>query len=296
MSMEQRQNILSKEKALFLIEKTQQIKRKCLEMCVNAGTGHLTTAFSCAEIVTALYYEVMNYSGSAKQPGDDHFLMSKNHGSVITYPIFADLGWISEDELMSFMKNGSRLGGHGKRNIPGTEFSGGSLGIGLGVGAGLAYGLRMTGDTANTFVILGDGECYEGSVWEAAMFAGHQKLDNLVAIVDRNRLALTDFTEHMLSLESMKSKWSAFNWEVTEVDGHDIRQVVNALRWAVEYQGKPVCVLADTEKGHGIPSMCNNPFMHGVAPKGTAAKKAFDELEQEYGKLLGEEKARDEWR
>lgn len=279
---------MTKERQLFLLEKTYYMKRKCLEMCVNAGIGHVTSAFSCAEIIAVLYYEVMRYEKRSWQPAGDHFIMSKNHGSVITYPVFADLGWLPEDELMRFMKDGSRLGAHGKRSIPGVEFAGGSLGIGLGVGTGLAYGLRLAGDAGNTFVLVGDGECYEGSIWEAAMFAGHHKLDNLIVVVDRNHLACTDFTEHMLGLESMRNKWAAFNWEVAEIDGHDLGQIENTLRWAVEYRGKPVCILADTEKGHGIPFMCNSPFTHGEAPKGESIEKAFHALEQEHQYLLKE--------
>lgn len=271
--------MITVETRQFLLEKVKSVKWKCMEMCVNAGMGHVTSGYSCAEIVVALYYEIMNFDkGNPKATGRDRFLMSKNHGSVIVYPVFADMGWIDESELMTFMKNGSRLGGHSKLSVPGVDYAGGSLGIGLGVGAGLAYGARLSGECWNTFVLIGDGECYEGSIWEAAMFAGHCRLDNLVAIVDRNHLACTDFTENMVMIEPLADKWKAFNWDVIQVNGHDITQVVEGLRQAVESKGKPVCVIADTEKGHGIDFMCNNPFMHGEAPKGKQIAEAFQQL------------------
>ncbi len=262
--------------------KTKKIKHKCLEMCVNAGIGHVTTAFSCAEIVTALYYRIMNIDISNPDWEDrDRFIMSKNHGSVITYPILADLGFIENNELMTFMGNGSNIGGHSKICVNGVDFSGGSLGIGLGVACGLAYGARLSGKQYKTYVLVGDGECYEGSIWEAAMFAGSNNLNNLTVILDRNGMACTDFTEHMLAQESFRDKWSAFNWEVVEIDGHNMEEVVFALEKAKNYTGtKPVCIIAKTVKGHGIDFMCNNPLMHGVAPKGEQIASAFEQIDQ----------------
>ena len=280
---------MTKEQKKYLLNKLYQVKRKCLEMCVNAGTGHLTSAFSCAEIVTTLYYDVMDRREELPEQDRDHFFMSKNHGSVITYPILADLGYFDESELMTFLQNGSRLGGHTKLSVPGVEFAGGALGIGLGVGAGFAYGQRLKNGHGNTFVLVGDGECYEGSIWEAAMFAGHQKLDNLVAIVDLNKLAMTDFTAHMLNQEPMGDKWRAFGWEVREIGGHDMEQVSETLHWATGYKGKPICIIADTEKGHGIPFMCGTPFTHGAAPRGEDIPLAFDALDQEHQDLLRKE-------
>lgn len=280
---------MTKERKKYLIDKVYDTKRKCLEMCVHAGSGHVTSAFSCAEIAVVLYYDVMDLRKELPAQDRDHFIMSKNHGSVITYPILADFGYFEESELRTFLGNGSRLGPHAKMCVPGVEFAGGSLGIGLGASAGFAYGQRLRGGQGDTFVLVGDGESYEGSIWEAVMFAGHQKLDNLVAIVDRNRLACTDYTEHMLSQEPLADKWMAFGWEVREIDGHDVEQVAEALHWAAGYKGKPVCVIADTEKGHGIPFMCNNPFMHGEAPKGEKVPLAFEALEQEHYALLEKE-------
>lgn len=267
-----------------LQHKVKQIKRKCLDICVNAGLGHVTTAFSCAEIVTALFYNVMNYDPSDPSwDGRDRFIMSKNHGSVIMYPILADLGWINEDLLMTFMGDGSILGGHSKIDVPGIDFSGGSLGIGLGFACGLAYGAKLYGQKHRIYCLVGDGESYEGSIWEAAMFAGHNKLDNLTVIVDRNNMACTDFTEKMLCLEPYSDKWSSFNFNVKEIDGHNIGEIISTLNETKNNTaGKPVCIIAKTVKGHGIDFMCNDPLMHGVAPKGEKIQLAYHELEKEY--------------
>lgn len=280
---------MTKEHKKFLLEKVYNAKRKCLEMCVHAGEGHVTSAFSCAEIVTVLYYDVMDRREDLPEQDRDHFIMSKNHGSVITYPILADLGYFDAEKLMTFLQDGSPLGGHTKLCVPGVEFAGGALGIGLGTGAGFACGVRMRGGRGHVFVVVGDGESYEGSIWEAAMFAGHQRLDNLVAVVDRNGLAMTDFTANMVDQEPMADKWRAFGWEVREIDGHDVEQVAEALHWAAEYKGKPVCIIADTEKGHGIPFMCGTPFTHGAAPKGEKIPLAFEALEQSYAEMVKKE-------
>lgn len=262
-----------------LKEKTAEIKHKCLEICVNAGIGHVTTAFSCAEIMVCLYYNVMNFSLGSMD--NDKFIMSKNHGSVITYPILADLGFIEKDKLFTFMQNGSYLGGHSKIAVPGVDYSGGSLGIGLGVAAGLAYGLRLQNKTNKVYALVGDGESYEGSIWEAAMFAAHNKLTNLTVIVDRNKMACTDFTEHMLELEPYEDKWKSFGWKTVVIDGHDISQILDAFEKTGRPDGdKPVCIIANTVKGHGIDFMSNDPLMHGVAPKGEKAELAFKELER----------------
>lgn len=264
-----------------LKSKTKQIKHQCLEMSVKAGMGHVTTAFSCAEIMTALYYRVMNID--VKNPdweNRDRFIMSKNHGSMILYPILADLGYIEKNSLNTFMANGSIIGGHSKICVNGVDFSGGSLGIGFGVACGLAYGARLSKRNYKTYVLLGDGECYEGSVWESAMFGGSNKLSNMVVILDRNGMACTDFTEHMLKEESFKDKWSAFNWEVMEIDGHDMSQVVSALEYTKIYTGtNPICIIAKTVKGHGVDFMSNNPLMHGVAPRGEQIAEAFRQVD-----------------
>ncbi len=266
-----------------LREKIKEAKHKCLEMCVNAEVGHVTSAFSCVEIVASLYYEIMNINPQIPGWKDrDRFIMSKNHGSVITYPILADLGFFSQSELDFFLKNGSKLGIHSKVNVPGVDFAGGSLGIGLGVACGLAYAAKLNKENWITFTLIGDGECYEGSIWEAAMFAGHYNLNNLIVIIDRNQMCITNFTEKLLRLEPLADKWEAFNWETITINGHDTDQILAALSGVRERKNpKPLCIIADTIKGNGLTSISNKLFWHGAAPKGDQAKIAFEELERE---------------
>ncbi len=268
-----------------LAKKVAQIKHKCLELCVNAGVGHITSAFSCAEIVTVLYYEIMNINPNNPNWRErDRFVMSKNHASVITYPILADLGFIKEDEINTFLKDGSLFCLHSKINIPGIDFAGGALGIGIGTACGLAYAAKQDNSKRITFCIIGDGECYEGSVWEAALFASHNKLNNLILILDRNQLCITDFTEKMLALNSLEDKFSSFGWEVRTINGHLLSEIEESMKdIRTRNSEKPLCIVANTIKGKGIAFMENNVLMHGVAPRGDKAALAFEQLEEDNG-------------
>ena len=262
----------------ILQSKAQKAKLKVLEMCVKARLGHLTTAYSCTEILAVLYYEVMNHDPkNPKDPARDRFVMSKNHGSLMLYPILADLGYCEESELETFMQNGTRMGGHSKLTLPGIEFAGGSLGIGFGVGAGMAYADKMDKQGNITFVLIGDGECYEGSIWEAAMFASHNRLSNLVAIVDRNRLCVTDFTEQMLKLEPLAEKWRSFGWEAVEIDGHSVAELCVSFE-NIRNKKKPYVIIANTTKGNGIDFMSDAPLYHGLAPQGGEIERAFKQV------------------
>ena len=270
-----------------LQKKVKTIKKKCLDMCVNAQMGHLTSAYSCAEIVTVLYYCIMNID--SKNPNwqqRDRFIMSKNHGSLILYPILADLGFFSEEKLMSFDKNGSVIGSHSKLEIPGIDFAGGSLGMGLGVGAGIAYGARLNSEEYYTYVLLGDGECYEGSVWEAAMFAGHQKLNHLVAIVDRNHKSATDDTERIVNQEPFTDRWKSFGWNVVEINGHSLHDIIRVFTEIKESSTeKPTCIIAETVKGKGIEFMMRDRGFHGlkaISYEEEQIAKAYRQLEKEH--------------
>lgn len=263
-----------------LLNKIHYAKCKVLDMCVSAGKGHLTTAYSCAEIIGVLYYDAMRIN--PKEPlwkDRDRFIMSKNHGSLMLYPILADLGFFDSSELNTFMADGTRLGGHSKLCLPGIDYAGGSLGIGLGVSVGLAYSAQMDQKDWMTFCILGDAECYEGSVWEAAMLAGHLGLNNLVAFIDRNGLGITGFTEDILKMEPLAEKWAAFGWEVRSIDGHDIAQIQNTLSdIRVRTSKKPLMIIANTVKGHGIDFMSNEPLCHGMAPRAKDIERAYAQL------------------
>ena len=263
-------------KADVIEKKVAWAKRRILDMSINAGLGHITSSYSCSEIIGSLYYAVMRHNPQNPTWHDrDRFVMSKNHGSLMLYPILADLGYFPEEELDTFMKDGTRLGGHSKFILEGIDYAGGSLGIGLGVGAGLAYAAKMEFKDWRTFVLIGDGECYEGAIWEAAMFAAHNKLNNLIAIVDRNRLCITGFTEEVLRLEPLAQKWQSFGWDAVECDGHDIGQVLSTLDNACNVKReKPFAIIANTTKGKGIDFMSDAPLFHGIAPFGEDIEKA----------------------
>ncbi len=264
-----------------LNEKARQLKLRMLQMCIKAGFGHVTSALSCAEILTALYYDRMNIDRSNPEWAErDRLFLSKNHASVMLYPIFADFGWIDDSELDQFGSDDRRLGCHSKFGIPGIDFAGGSLGIGLGVACGSAYAAKCDNKSWKNYAVVGDGECYEGSIWEAAMFAGHNKLDNLIVFLDRNRQCATDFNEKLLRQEPFEDKWRAFGWYVDRIDGHDIKKIVDATQKAVgqNIESKPIMIVCDTVKGHGIDFMEDRLYLHGVTPKGEKAKSAIRQL------------------
>jgi transketolase len=264
-----------------LKKKAKNIRSLILEMCVGAGTGHVSSSFSCVEILVALYYgKILRYDLARPQwPGRDRFILSKGQASPLLYAVLADLGFFAKSQLSKFCQARGPFGVHLQKDVPGVEITAGSLGHGLGIGAGLALAAKMDKKRYLTFVLLGDGECHEGSVWEAAMFAAHNKLDNLVAIIDRNQLCATGFTEAMVKLDPFAGKWEAFGWEVILVDGHSFEEIIPALsRARLKHNGKPLMIIADTVKGKGISFMENHPRWHGMAPQGKQARLARAEL------------------
>ncbi|MDD5347638.1 MAG: thiamine pyrophosphate-dependent enzyme, partial [Candidatus Omnitrophica bacterium] len=198
-----------------LPDKAQYIRNQILDMCVRARTGHVTSSFSSVEILVALYYGgiIRQDKDNPQNPGRDRFILSKGQASPLLYAILADLGYFPGKELGRFCSADGIFGVHLQNDVSGVEISSGSLGHGLGVAAGIALAAKLDRKPFLTFVLLGDGECHEGSVWEAAMFAGHHQLNNLVCIVDRNRLCATDFTEHCVRLDPLDKKWTAFVWD-----------------------------------------------------------------------------------
>ena len=232
-----------------------KMRADCLRMANAAGNegAHLGGAFSCIEILAALYLEVMNFNPKKlDDPSRDRFVFSKGHGVQAQYAVFRQLGLVSEDELDTFKRSGSFLTGHPSMNPErGIEYSSGSLGQGLSLGVGSCLAMRQLGnDRSRVFVLLGDGECDEGQVWEAAMSACHYRLDNLVAIIDRNWLQYDGKTEDVVSLGSLGDKWRAFGWAVLEVDGHNFSELVPALNHRAD--GEPLAIIANTVKGKGI--------------------------------------------
>jgi len=256
-----------------LQEKAKRVRQQILEMAISSQRGHLGGSLSCVEILLALYYEVMGKH--------DRFILSKGQGCQTLYAILADLGHFPVEELRTFCQKGSRLEGHPSNNVPGVFVSSGSLGNGLGIGAGWALASKLDGMDRNIYVLLGDGECYEGSVWEAAMFASHHQLTNLIGIIDRNYQCVLDFTEDINKLEPLAYKWRAFGWNVKEVNGHNVREVVDALYHKNNHffgDTRPLMVIARTIKGKGISFMEKGIKWHGGVPNEEEVEIARREL------------------
>lgn len=247
--------------------KAAELRRTILETALRAGKGHIPPALSWVEIAVALYYGgVLNHGGGDER---DRFILSKGHGCLTLYAILADLGVLRG--LEGFGRGGSILPGHPDTEIPGIDACSGSLGHGLGVAAGMALSAKLSGKSWRTFVVLGDGELNEGSVWEAAMFAGHHKLSNLTAIVDRNRLCSANWTRDVIDLGDLRQKFSAFGWAVEYCDGHDFVQINDALR---AIRDEPKIIIAETVKGRGVPFMEASPLWHHRVPKGDEIERA----------------------
>lgn len=249
---------------------------------IGSGLGHLGGSLSSIDILTVLYFNVLNITkDNLRDPDRDRFILSKGHASIGLYSIFTLKGFISEELLSTFRKNGSILSGHPEPGIPGVEHGTGSLGHGLSVGLGMALAAKINKQEYNTYVLLGDGELQEGQVWEAAMCASHYKLDNLIAIVDRNGLQIDGSTEEILGLENLKLKWKAFGWKVKTVNGHSISQLVKVLKNSTQHDGIPTVIIAHTIKGKGVNYMENQVKWHGGAPKGEEADRALNQLEKQ---------------
>lgn len=269
------------KKITELEKKANWVRKELLEMCARAGSGHVTSAFSCTEILVALYYGGILHFNPANPDWEerDRFILSKGHAGVALYPILADLGFFPISELRNFAQAGSFLAVHAESNAPGIEAVTGSLGHGLGLGAGLALAAKMDRKLYMTVTLLGDGECYEGSIWEAAMFAGHYQLNNLVAIIDRNWLCVTDFTENCLRLDPLDDKWKSFGWDVVTIDGHSFEEIFTALKnFRSRRSSKPLMIIANTVKGKGVSFMEDKLLWHYVVPAGDQLEMARKEL------------------
>ncbi len=257
----------------------KKLRRSIVTMIAEAGSGHPGGSLSAVEIVTALYFSVLRYDPQDPSlPERDRFILSKAHACPVLYAALAEAGYFPEEELMTFRKLNSRLQGHAHIKTPGVEMSGGSLGQGLSFGVGTALAARLDGRSSRTYVLLGDGECDEGQVWEAAMSAAHYKLDNLVAIIDRNGIQNDRWTHQVMELEPLPDKWLAFGWHTLSIDGHDLRQVLGALDEAAGTGGKPTAIVAKTVKGKGVSFMENNPGFHGKAPSKELVLQALEEI------------------
>lgn len=264
-----------------LLQIAKEIRRKSLEIIHRAGSGHPGGSLSAADIMTALYFGVMRYdSKNPKDPNRDRFVMSKGHATGVFYSVLSRAGYFTDEDLASYRRIGSKLNlsGHPHPKTPGVEIATGSLGQGLSVAHGIALGARLDNSDYKVYVLMGDGELQEGQVWEAAMSAAKFNSNNLIAIVDFNKVAQDNTTKDLKDIEPLEDKWRAFGWDVHRIDGHDMDQVYKALTLPLDDK-KPRVIIADTIKGKGVSFMEGKTSWHGVAPSDEDYEKALKELE-----------------
>lgn len=256
----------SEDQLKRLRDKARFVRLETIRLIEIAKVGHYSSVFSAAEIFASLYYDVMSLrENEPAWPDRDRFLMGKGHAAVGLFPILAELGYIDHETLDGYTRLGNPLGDHpDMTKVPGIDFSSGSIGHALSGACGMALGGRMSKRNFNVFAMLGDGEMQEGQVWEAALFAAHHKLSKLICIVDRNGYQLDGKVDDVIGVESLVEKWTAFGWEVHDVNGHDLRELTALLRRLKgdDKRTKPACVIARTIKGKGVKYMETEPGWH----------------------------------
>lgn len=256
-------------------------RQNIIKMVHTAASGHIGGSLSSVELLTVLFHKCMKNATQWHRDPDfnkrDRFVLSKGHISPAYYSVLSQLGYFDKEELLTFRQFGSRLQGHPMPVCPGVEVATGSLGQGLSIACGIALALKLDKNPANVFVLMGDGELQEGSIWEGFMNGAHHKLNNLVAIIDRNRLQIDGCTENIKGLDPLDEKIKAFNWDVIEIDGHDINSVFDAIERA-KTNSRPTAIIANTIKGKGVSFMENNAGWHGKATNNEEFEKAMAEL------------------
>jgi len=260
-------------------ELANKVRIHAVTMTSLGGSSHIGSILSIADILAVLYEDIMNFNPqNPKWLDRDRFILSKGHAGAGVYAVLAESGFFSTNLLKEHYQNGSIFSGHvSHKEVPGVELSTGSLGHGLGVSAGMAYAAKLDGKKHRIFVLLSDGECDEGSNWEAILFASHHKLTNLTAIIDYNKLQSLKSTTETLNLEPFVDKWKSFGWDVCEVNGHDHSQLNNALKYQ-DSRNAPLCVIAHTTKGKGVSFMENKVLWHYRSPQGKEFEDAIQEL------------------
>jgi transketolase len=250
-------------------------------MTGNGNSAHIGACFSIVDILSVLYAKVLTFDPlSPKLRKRDRFILSKGHAGAAVYAVLAEAGFFSTEKLKLHYQDGSDFSGHvSHKGVPGVEISTGSLGHGLSIAAGMAYSAKLDSGKHKVFVLLSDGELDEGTNWEAIMFAAHHKLDNLVAIVDYNKIQSLGLVSETLGLEPLVNKWQSFGWEVLETDGHEHDELTNTLSKAKTLNGKPVCVIAHTVKGKGVSFMEHTVLWHYRSAQGEEFEMALKELE-----------------
>ncbi|HEY92616.1 MAG TPA: transketolase [Dehalococcoidia bacterium] len=259
----------------------KRLRRHIITMTGKAGSGHPGGSLSAVEIVTSLYYGLLRHKPSDPQWSDrDRFILSKGHAAPLLYATLAECGYFPVEELLTLRQLDSRLQGHTDRTVtPGVEMSAGALGQGLSFAVGTALAGRLNSQKYRVYVLLGDGECDEGQIWEGAMATAHFKVDNLTAIVDNNGQQIDGWNRDVMNLSPFNKKWQAFGWHVIEVDGHDFTQLIDAFNQAKLIKGQPTIIIAHTTKGKGVSFMENNLDFHGKAPNAEEVEIALKELE-----------------
>lgn len=259
----------------------KEIRKKILKMIFDSQSSHIGSALSCIDILTVLYFKILSID--PKNPLDenrDRFILSKGHAASALYATLAQRGFFPEKILDTYCLNGSKLAGHSTMNcMPGVEVSTGSLGHGLNIGAGIALAEKQDNKNYRVFVLMSDGECEEGTVWEAAMFGSHHKLDNLIAIIDYNKLQAFGRTNDVINLEPLKDKWISFGWRVQEIDGHNFNEIEKTCEKSPFEKNKPSIIIAHTIKGKGISFMENKLEWHYKSPNKEQYNSALKELE-----------------
>jgi transketolase len=261
----------------------KQVRREIIEMTGAAKSGHPGGSLSAVEILVELFFDHMRIDPrNPKGPDRDRFILSKGHAAPVLYSVMAEAGYpdCPKDGLKTLRKLGSIYQGHPDvRFVPSLEASTGSLGEGLSLALGMGLAARLDGRSYRTYVVLGDGEIQEGQIWEAAMFGAFHKVDNVVAIVDYNKIQLDGFVKDIMEVAPLAEKWRAFGWKAIEIDGHSIPAVKAALVEAEATKGQPTCIIANTVKGKGVSFMENNPKYHGTAPSAAEVQLALQELQ-----------------
>ena len=262
-----------------LVDLCREIRRDIIQTIYTAGSGHPGGSLSELEILVALYFHVMRHDPSNPSwPDRDKLVLSKGHASPGLYAVLAKAGYFPKEDLDTFRKLNSRLQGHAHPMTPGVEMNSGSLGMGLSFALGCALAAKLDNRDSLVYAILGDGECDEGEIWEAAMSASHHQATNLIAIVDRNRIQNDRFTDDVMTLEPLAQKWRAFGWRVFETPGHDMPVLLETFDKARRRRTRPTAIIAQTVKGKGVSFMENNPSFHGRAPNKEEFDKAMEEL------------------
>ena len=281
---------LPEDKIKFLEKTANKVRRSIIEMLVAAGSGHTAGPLGMADVFTAFYFHILNHDPKKPLlPDRDRMILSNGHICPVQYAAMAHAGYFPVKELLTLRKLGSRLQGHPHRgSLPGIEITSGPLGSGLGQAAGIAYGARMDGKKFRTYCFMSDGEQDCGATWESAMFAAKNRLSNLTAIIDRNKIQIDGKTEDIMPLEPLKEKYESFNWHVLEVNGHDFQEIVGAVEEAKAIYEKPTLIIAHTIPGKGIPEIEFDYKWHGIPPNKEQAKQFLHELRTLGGKIKSE--------